>query len=179
MRKIILSLIFLLMICTIFLSGCTSSPDWNDPFGFESSATICGIVIIIVVILVVILLIGLARSGTKKDITIHTPPSHYSPPTVIVQQEPKDTSRKDISKPERRCPECGHVIPDDAKLCPYCGKKFKTHYKEEQDEEKTINKKSEDEREQKTISKRPKYCPECGQKLEDDLVFCTNCGTKL
>ena len=26
--------------------------------------------------------------------------------------------------PERRCPACGRVIPMDARVCPYCGKKF-------------------------------------------------------
>jgi len=25
---------------------------------------------------------------------------------------------------ERRCPSCGRVIPDDARVCPYCGKNF-------------------------------------------------------
>ena len=25
---------------------------------------------------------------------------------------------------DRRCPECGRVIPEDAKVCPYCGRKF-------------------------------------------------------
>lgn len=25
---------------------------------------------------------------------------------------------------ERRCPNCGRVIPDDARVCPYCSKKF-------------------------------------------------------
>lgn len=25
---------------------------------------------------------------------------------------------------ERRCPGCGRVIPDDAQVCPYCGKQF-------------------------------------------------------
>lgn len=25
---------------------------------------------------------------------------------------------------ERRCPGCGRVIPNDAQVCPYCGKKF-------------------------------------------------------
>jgi len=30
-----------------------------------------------------------------------------------------------ISKPtDRRCPNCGRVIPMDARACPYCGKKF-------------------------------------------------------
>lgn len=26
--------------------------------------------------------------------------------------------------PDRRCPGCGRVIPMDARICPYCGKKF-------------------------------------------------------
>ena len=26
--------------------------------------------------------------------------------------------------PKRYCPDCGREIPFDAKLCPYCGKKF-------------------------------------------------------
>jgi len=28
------------------------------------------------------------------------------------------------SNSERRCPGCGRVIPDDARVCPYCGKNF-------------------------------------------------------
>lgn len=26
----------------------------------------------------------------------------------------------------RRCPNCGRIIPEDAKVCPYCGKRFET-----------------------------------------------------
>ena len=25
---------------------------------------------------------------------------------------------------DRRCPSCGRIIPDDARVCPYCGKNF-------------------------------------------------------
>ena len=39
--------------------------------------------------------------------------------------------RKDIikeikqkSNEDRRCPNCRRVIPFDAKICPYCGKRF-------------------------------------------------------
>jgi uncharacterized membrane protein len=27
-------------------------------------------------------------------------------------------------KSERRCPNCGRIIPEDAQICPYCGKEF-------------------------------------------------------
>ncbi len=28
---------------------------------------------------------------------------------------------------DRRCPNCGRVIPNDAKICPYCKKDFQDH----------------------------------------------------
>ena len=28
---------------------------------------------------------------------------------------------------DRRCPNCGRPIPMDARICPYCGKKFETY----------------------------------------------------
>lgn len=28
------------------------------------------------------------------------------------------------SEPSRRCPSCGRGIPNDAQVCPYCGKRF-------------------------------------------------------
>jgi Na+/H+-dicarboxylate symporter len=30
----------------------------------------------------------------------------------------------DKKEPNRRCPNCGRAIPEDAKTCPYCSKKF-------------------------------------------------------
>ena len=29
-----------------------------------------------------------------------------------------------IEKSQRRCPNCGRIIPEDALSCPYCAKKF-------------------------------------------------------
>jgi uncharacterized membrane protein YvbJ len=100
---------------------------------------------------------------------------HTSSQPIIIREEPRGITRED-RKPERRCPECGHAIPHDARLCPYCGKKFKSHFEAEKvddgQEEKT-------KKESKEKTRRPKFCPECGQRLEDDVSFCTNCGTKL
>ena len=36
--------------------------------------------------------------------------------------------RKSESFSDRRCPNCGRNIPMDARMCPYCGKKFETYY---------------------------------------------------
>ncbi|MEF8848600.1 MAG: zinc ribbon domain-containing protein [Candidatus Thermoplasmatota archaeon] len=35
-----------------------------------------------------------------------------------------EKKKSEEDKPERRCPSCGRVIPEDAKVCPYCGNKF-------------------------------------------------------
>jgi len=40
---------------------------------------------------------------------------------------------KTNKKPDRRCPNCGKIIPFDAKLCPYCGKKFEDMKKDLED----------------------------------------------
>lgn len=185
MKNISILLILFLILGITFFSGCTSSPDWNDPLGIETAATnstaICGIVIIIVVILVVVLLVGLARAGTKKDITIHTPTVQPTPQTVVVHHESKDLPKTENIKSERRCPECGHVIPHDAKLCPYCGKKFKVYFEEERNNEAEIAKSSINipEKEQRKIIQKLKFCPQCGQKLSDSSMFCPKCGVKL
>ena len=46
-------------------------------------------------------------------------------------QELVDLKRQEINMqqtrtkaPDRRCPDCGRIIPFDAKICPYCCKKF-------------------------------------------------------
>jgi len=36
----------------------------------------------------------------------------------------KKTETAAASSPDRRCPSCGRAIPDDARVCPYCGKNF-------------------------------------------------------
>lgn len=35
--------------------------------------------------------------------------------------------QKDKQKPDRYCPGCGHNIPFDARICPYCSKKFEVY----------------------------------------------------
>jgi len=41
---------------------------------------------------------------------------------LLVRPPIGGTKKEETS--ERRCPGCGRVIPMDARICPYCGKKF-------------------------------------------------------
>jgi len=48
---------------------------------------------------------------------------------AVVQLELNKYARNEIpmrQKSNRRCPNCGRVIPEDANVCPYCGKHFET-----------------------------------------------------
>ncbi len=42
----------------------------------------------------------------------------------LVVRPPIGGEKKATTSSERRCPNCGRVIPDDARTCPYCGKNF-------------------------------------------------------
>jgi RNA polymerase subunit RPABC4/transcription elongation factor Spt4 len=103
MKKIPICVIILLFISIGFLSGCL-----EDVRG-ESGATGFEMIVFLLIIgavLFVLLMVGLARAGTKKEIVIHSPQS------------------KEESKSDRRCPECGRIISDEADTCIYCGKRF-------------------------------------------------------
>jgi hypothetical protein len=42
------------------------------------------------------------------------------------EKDPFNFNNKE-SKPDRRCTNCGRPIPMDAKICPYCAKKFESY----------------------------------------------------
>jgi hypothetical protein len=106
----------------------------------------------------IVCIAGIAAPSKKPEIVIHQPP------------------QKELSKPDRRCPNCGRIIPFDAVTCPYCSKKFESDSTEKKVEEEPKSK----ETKKKNKAKSPKHCPDCGVKLEEeDLNFCPNCGNKF
>lgn len=46
---------------------------------------------------------------------------------LIIRPPIGGKKRKSITEPDRRCPNCGRVIPIDSNSCCYCGKKFKIY----------------------------------------------------
>ena len=42
----------------------------------------------------------------------------------LVVRPPIGGKKKAAASSERKCPNCGRVIPDDARTCPYCAKNF-------------------------------------------------------
>ena len=57
---------------------------------------------------------------------------------------------------EKRCPNCGNILNEQAKFCPLCGAK------QDAQAEAAGN-----------------HCPFCGEALEPGARFCGNCGRDL
>lgn len=116
--------------------------------------------------------------GHKK--TVVTQQTSSLPPVIIREESRSSEWNETKQEAERRCPSCGRVIPEYAIVCPFCGKEFKSHFKEEYDdkEESEIEIEKEENFEE-SEEETPKFCSKCGSKLEEGLVFCTKCGKKL
>jgi len=67
------------------------------------------------------------------------------------------------------CPKCGGLLiqHQHPEICPYCSVKLDWGYSADN----TLNKKQDNPLMQ--------YCPECGKRVDDGAVFCTNCGKKV
>ena len=175
MQKKILILGFMFLLIAASLSGCIDSINRA-----ASDTGTCCVLGIIGVVLFIILIAYLL--GGKKTVVQTQQYAAPSPPVIIEQRPssaPIETQSK--SKPERRCPNCGRVIPDDAKVCPYCGKKFKLFFNEEDDEGKgKIRVEKKGKVKLYYPIKKEEKCSKCGYKFEEeDLDFCPKCGVKL
>lgn len=107
MKKKVLLIIMLLLMVTSLLSGCIDSLPSSDEVG--ACIIIASIGVILFILLVAYLL------GGKKTV-VYTQQASTSSTPVAIKQE---------SKSDRRCPDCGRIISDEANSCKYCGKKFK------------------------------------------------------
>ena len=56
------------------------------------------------------------------------------------------------------CINCGKILPDSARFCPACGNPVSTV---------------------KQPPWQKRICPGCGNEVEDGLMFCNKCGTKM
>ncbi len=90
----------------------------------------------------------------------------------------------------KKCPACGFVNEDDAAFCVSCGAKLPDVVEEPVREEEPLPTEEdlyaaagmteEAPQEEAEPVEEPKgyVCKNCGAVLEDDMLFCINCGTK-
>ncbi|MBR1853310.1 MAG: zinc ribbon domain-containing protein [Lachnospiraceae bacterium] len=71
---------------------------------------------------------------------------------------------------KRRCPECRTLLTLESRFCNMCGVKL-VDLNENKDD-------SQAEAPAETPKMEPKKCAFCGAAMEDDAVFCPECGQK-
>jgi len=59
-------------------------------------------------------------------------------PVLVLRHEGVHESRNEEYYDDRRCPQCGRIIPFDSELCPYCGFDFDLKTKNEEHDYRTI-----------------------------------------
>lgn len=65
-----------------------------------------------------------------------------------------------------KCLNCGEMVKKGMRFCTSCGKPLETApVSDEADEEENVI--------------QEKICPSCGAKLEEDSLFCSECGMKI
>ena len=173
MQKKILIIVFILLLITVSISGCT---EVNRAASDTGTCCVVGVIGVILFIILIAYLLGGKKTVVQTQ--QYAPPS---PPIIIEQKPSPPTETHSKTKPDRRCPECGRVIPEDAKICPYCGKKFKLFFNEKDDEGKSkIRVEKKGKVKLYYPIKKEEKCSKCGYKFEEeDIDFCPECGVKL
>ena len=110
--------------------------DPYDPYGYDPGLAFWGltgamcIIPIIAIIIGIVLAVWVYKDAQKRGssgalwliIVLFT--GIIGLIIWLVVRPPIGGEKKAAASSERRCPNCGRAIPDDARTCPYCGKNF-------------------------------------------------------
>lgn len=81
-----------------------------------------------------------------------------------------------------RCSECGALVDENADFCPKCGEKFEDKENIKESVSKPKNDKKLKKEDKKNVKKKKTLkfkCSECGALIDEDSEFCPNCGEKF
>ena len=142
---IMVALVFIIMSVTIATVSSAQDEYYWDSWGPDEQAifmglglTMCIIIVIIPLVIAILACIWIYKDAEKRGkqgglwvlilILASLFLSFLGLIIVIIVwlviRPPIGGEPKKESSTERRCPNCGRVIPDDARACPYCSKKF-------------------------------------------------------
>lgn len=84
------------------------------------------------------------------------------------------------------CKHCGSQIQDISRFCNFCGKSVDEPVEIEEEpapepavEPEPAEVEAVEEKDEAVQEERPVVCPKCGEPVEDDFDFCTNCGSRI
>jgi len=141
MNKIKYGMLALLILClglmVLSFSGAANDYYWNDYSDEAAGFALLGlglacVIPIIWLIIAIVIAIWVYKDAEKRGssgalwliIVIFT--GIIGLIIWLVIRPPIGGEKKAAggAEPDRRCPNCGRGIPNDATTCPYCGKKF-------------------------------------------------------
>lgn len=146
---------FVLLMATSIAASAQNDNSWSGdfnlsehgPFFFDEFAgflglglLICFIVILLPIILAIVFAIWIYKDANKRGkegivwaiiLVLVTLFLSFIGLIIIIViwlaiRPPIGGEPKSVSS-DRRCPNCGRPIPFDARICPYCGKRFDDH----------------------------------------------------
>lgn len=77
---------------------------------------------------------------------------------------------------KRKCSGCGEIIDDKNEFCPKCGTKKEETASE--DKAEVSSKETVEEVKEEVVPAGKRVCSGCGEVIDDNDVFCANCGTR-
>lgn len=102
-----------------------------------------------------------------------------SQPVSPVQPDPiqEEAIEKQWENPAKNvCPNCGATLADNVRFCVQCGTEVKQPETNQEEPTMRVTPVTLPKPEE---PKRPKFCIGCGAPLDDDSVFCTECGRRV
>lgn len=95
---------------------------------------------------------------------------YFAEISKIEGEKDKMEAKQLAAQGKRRCPECRVLLPIESRFCNMCGTKLPDMNEGKADAEVPAD--------AEAPKAEPKKCVFCGTEMEDDAVFCPNCGQK-
>ena len=96
---------------------------------------------------------------------------YFAEVAKIETEKDKMEAKQLAQQGKRRCPDCRSLLPIESRFCNMCGVKLADLNIDNKDEAQPVVAEAMPKME-------PKKCTFCGAAMEDDAVFCPECGQK-
>ena len=103
-------------------------------------------------------------------------------PQQINQSQQPDKSRstnENVKTPVRLCSNCGAQLQDGLIYCENCGSKYDTNNTANSQQINQSQQPDDSRSTHENAKTTVRHCPNCGAQLQDGLIYCENCGSRV
>lgn len=117
------------------------------------------------------------KEETSKNVSLEKMVSVHSEHTEQTLQEELEKQWKNPAK--NVCLNCGMTLADNVRFCINCGEEVRKADETAEEATMRVNPITLKKTDEVQTLKRSRFCIGCGAKLDDDSVFCTECGRRV